>query len=285
MDLETFKEAVKLCLEDSYFVYNGIFYYQICGSPMGAPISSALANLAMEVILERITNLLPFDIPFMYIFVDDILTAIPEGIVGETLEIFNLINPKIQFTIELENDRKIPFLDLKIARNSEGSITTEFYQKPCASGRILKYYSNHATSLKVNTAIGLIKRIFTFKTNKSDKEKKRTVLNILRCNKFPRNLINKLICEHKNKSLITPLTSGTPPQETGKTETPIRFIRGLICRKIKSFADHLLISAPHERSLGCFFTKLKDKTPTELQSQLIYKVPCLACLKYYLGMT
>jgi hypothetical protein len=55
--------------------------------------------------------------------------------------------------------------------------------------------------------------------------------------------------------------------------------------KIKSFADHLLISTPPERSLGCFFTKLKEKTPTELQSQLIYKVPCLACLKYYLGMT
>jgi hypothetical protein len=62
---------------------------------MGVPISSALANIAMEVILERITNLLSFDIPFLYIFVDDILTAIPQTIV-EQMEIFNSITREIE---------------------------------------------------------------------------------------------------------------------------------------------------------------------------------------------
>jgi hypothetical protein len=136
MDIDTFKEAVELCLKDSFFVYNGKFYYQISGSPMGAPISSALANLAMEVMLERITDLLPFELPFLYIFVDDILTAIPEAIADETLEIFNAINDKIQFTIELECDHQIPFLDLKLTHEGDGSISTEFYQKPCASCQI-----------------------------------------------------------------------------------------------------------------------------------------------------
>jgi hypothetical protein len=172
MDASTFKEAVKLCLENSYFVYNGVAYYQISGSPMGSPISSALANLAMEVMLERITNLLPYDLPFLFIFVDDILTAVPERIVEETLEIFNSINPKIQITMELENEGKIPYLDLKLTRELDGTISTELYQKPCASGRILNFFSNHSSALKINTAIGLIKRIHTFSASKSETEKR-----------------------------------------------------------------------------------------------------------------
>jgi hypothetical protein len=67
MDHSQFKEAVSLCLNNSYFVFKGVFYLQLCGTPMGAPISSALANLAMEILLDRIVNLLPFDLPFLYV--------------------------------------------------------------------------------------------------------------------------------------------------------------------------------------------------------------------------
>lgn len=289
MDLPTFKEAVKLCLDNSFFVNNGTYYYQCSGTPMGAPISSGIANLAMEIVLERIVDLLPFDLPFLYIFVDDILTAIPEGIIDETLEMFNSINGKIQFTIEIEKDSTIPFLDLKIKRELDGSISTEFYQKPSASGRILNFFSNHSTALKVNTAIGLIKRVFTFSTNKPDAEKCNTVSSILLKNQFPRKLINKLICEYKNKAPA--LNTVAIPEGTIHSKPPItsiKYIRGLseaICRKIRSYNNNLTISTQPERSLATFFTKLKDKTPNESQSQLIYSVPCSSCAGCYIGMT
>jgi hypothetical protein len=288
MDIDTFKEAVELCLKDSFFVYNGIFYYQISGSPMGAPISSALANLAMEVMLERITDLLPFELPFLYIFVDDILAAIPEAIADETLEIFNAINDKIQFTIEIECDRKIPFLDLKLTHEDDGSISTEFYQKPCASGRILNFLSNHSAALKTNTAIGLIKRIYTFSSGKPEAQKKQIAFNILRNNNFPKSLIHKLICEYKNKCPVIPLVNENSSVTANVPATSIRYIRGLterICQKIRMYNKDLVISTPPDRSLQHFFTKLKDKTPTELMSQLIYSIPCSMCLLCYIGLT
>ncbi len=292
MDVSTFKEAVKLCLENSYFVYNGVAYYQISGSPMGSPISSALANLAMEVMLERITNLLPFDLPFLFIFVDDILTAIPENIPDETLEMFNAVNPKIQFTMELEHHGQIPYLDLKLTRENDGKISTEFYQKPCASGRILNFYSNHSTALKINTAIGLIKRIYTFSSDKTENEKRQIAMDLLRKNKFPKVLTHKLICEYKNKELsptshpeTTPTTTATPERSI---TTAIRYVRGLtenICRKIRAYNQSLMISTPPERSLKCFFTKQKDRIPPEKLSRLIYMIRCLLCPKLYFGMT
>jgi hypothetical protein len=254
---------------------------------MGSPISSAIANLAMEVMLERITNLLPFDLPFLFIFVDDILTAIPEGIVEETLEIFNAVNDKIQFTMELECNRQIPYLDLKLTREFDGSISTEFYQKPCASGRILNFLSNHSTALKVNTAVGLIKRVFTFSSNKPESEKRKVVFDLLRKNRFPRTLIQKLICEYKHKE-YAPENNQPDNSTTSRTATSIRYIRGLtenVSRKIRSFNKNLLISTSPDKTLKIFFTKLKDKTPQEKLSQLIYKIPCAICLMWYTGMT
>jgi hypothetical protein len=288
MDIDTFKEAVELCLKDSFFVYNGKFYYQISGTPMGAPISSALANLAMEVMLEKITDLLPFELPFLYIFVDDILTAIPEAITDETLEIFNAINGKIQFTIELEHNRQIPFLDLKLTHEEDGCISTEFYQKPSASGRILNFLSNHSAALKTNTAIGLIKRIYTFSSGKPEAQKRETAFNILHNNKFPKSLIHKLICEYKNKRPVNSQNSNSHSEITPLPATSIRYIQGLterICQKIRMYNKNLVISTPPDRSLQCFFTKLKDKTPDELLSQLIYSIPCSMCLLCYIGLT
>ena len=39
---------LEFCLNTAYFVYDGIFYHQILGAPMGSPISPGVANLAME---------------------------------------------------------------------------------------------------------------------------------------------------------------------------------------------------------------------------------------------
>jgi hypothetical protein len=143
---------------------------------MGASGSPGKAILCMEVILERIMELLPF----LYIYVDDILTAIPANLVEETLEIFNAINFKIQFTVETEKDGAIPFLDLKLFHNMNWTISTEFYQKPSSSGRILNFQSKHPLSLKINTTVGLIKRVYTFSTFKNEKENYDTINQILK---------------------------------------------------------------------------------------------------------
>jgi hypothetical protein len=74
-----------------------------------------ICDLAMKVILEMIKNLLPFDIPFMFKYVDDILLCCPGNLKEEILEIFNSIN-----------NNRLPYLDLQIIRNSDGSIDTGF---------------------------------------------------------------------------------------------------------------------------------------------------------------
>ncbi len=120
---------------------------------MGGPASSPLCDLAMEVILEMIMDLLPFDVPFMVKYVDDILLCCPENLTSETLEIFNSVNNHVKFTMEVESENKIPYLDQLLVRQDNGSIETEFFMKPQSSGRILNFHSHHSMKLKINTAI------------------------------------------------------------------------------------------------------------------------------------
>ncbi len=265
----------------SYFVFQGRFYDQEVGSPMGSPFSTPICDLAMEVILTLVMGLLPFDVPFIVKYVDDILLCCPENLQEETLEIFNSINGNVQFTMEVEKERKLPYLDLLLIRNQDGTIGTDFYMKPTASGRILNYNSYHSMRLKINTATGLIKRVFSLSSVKTEEEKSTQITSVLRKNGYPKSIIKKLINEYKHKS-SNPVTE--------KVEKPIapasiQYIRGLseaICRKINELSGGKTIGISCNRSRA--FSKMKDPLNEDEMTRCIYSIPCINCLKRYIGL-
>lgn len=122
-------------------------------------------------------------------YVDDILMIIPKEEFQNTLTIFNSINKSLQFTSEIENNSRIPYLDIMIIHNNN-NLSTEFYQKPTNLGRILNYRSNHPKHQKENTAYGLIYRILTL-TSKEYWRKKNIdrARSLLLKNNYPNNLI------------------------------------------------------------------------------------------------
>ncbi|KAI4476142.1 hypothetical protein M0804_013832 [Polistes exclamans] len=158
---KTLIELIQFCFESSYFRFNGVFYQQLDGSSMGNPASPVLANIVMNYILKKVEGKLPFQVPFLKVYVDDIVTAIPKDRIEVTIKTFNSVNKKIQFTIEVENNKTLPFLDLKIIRKEDGSILTDWYVKPTSSGRCLNFKSNHPISQKIGVVKGLLFRALT----------------------------------------------------------------------------------------------------------------------------
>ncbi|KAI4476481.1 hypothetical protein M0804_013552 [Polistes exclamans] len=71
--------------------------------------------------------MLPFPVPFLKVYVDDVITAIPKDRMDQTLKTFNSVNNRIPFTMEVENNRTLPFLDIIIIRNEDGSIVTNCF--------------------------------------------------------------------------------------------------------------------------------------------------------------
>ncbi|KAI4476631.1 hypothetical protein M0804_013410 [Polistes exclamans] len=66
-----------------------------------------------------------------------------------------MINEKIQFTIEIEDNGTLLFLDVKVIRNKDRTISTNWYVKPTSSVRCINYYSNHPLSQRIETIKGL----------------------------------------------------------------------------------------------------------------------------------
>lgn len=96
----------------------------------------------------------------MKMYVEDFITAIPLAMEDAVLSTFNVYNASLQFTIELEINGKLPFLDILLVRKRlGGTISTEWYMKPTSSGRILNYYSDHYYNQKINMAFGLIQLV------------------------------------------------------------------------------------------------------------------------------
>ena len=63
-------------------------------------------------------------------YVDDTCAALPVSSVQQFLDHLNGVEPSIQFTVELESDGKLPFLDVLLQRDPDGSIATTVYRKP-----------------------------------------------------------------------------------------------------------------------------------------------------------
>jgi diphthamide biosynthesis methyltransferase len=57
-------DLLKLCLESTFFQYNGSFYQQLHGTAMGSPVSVVVAEIVMQRLEERALSSYPNPPPF-----------------------------------------------------------------------------------------------------------------------------------------------------------------------------------------------------------------------------
>ena len=76
------------------------------------------------------------------------------------LTFLNSINNHIQFTMEIEEDSKINFLDLTIRRTEENKLTYSIFRKPTQTDHCIPSDSNHFITHKLATFHSLIHRLF-----------------------------------------------------------------------------------------------------------------------------
>ena len=95
---------------NNYFVYNNFIYKQIHGCAMSSPVSPIVANLCMEVIEELAISTSSVPPRIWERYVDDSFVIIKKDAVSSFPNTLNASDPKISFTIELENNGQIGFL-------------------------------------------------------------------------------------------------------------------------------------------------------------------------------
>lgn len=284
---ELLLELVKYCFNSSYFTIDGKIYRQLDGSAMGNPASPALANLVVNDVMEEVMRDLPFEIKLLKIYVDDSIAAVPQDCIGMMLDLFNSYHRKIQFTMEVEVERSIPFLDLRVIRAEDGTIIIDWYRKPTHSGRILNYRSNHPSEQKIGIIKGMTLKILNNTHEKFHQSNLGKLKELLVNNNYPRAMIKIAIDASVEKWHRTNSNTNLNLDEATGNKRFMRFpfIKHMSSKINACFMDtNIKLVYYNVKQVKSCYTKLKDKTPLLDQFGIIYKIPC-ECDKCYVGQT
>ena len=102
---------------------------------MGSPVSVFVAEIVMQNIEEQALATYTRTIPLWLRYVDDTFTAVHKDGIDDFHEHLNRQNADIQFTKEIEENGKIPFLGCLVTYDNNKPQTT-IYRKPTQRGEV-----------------------------------------------------------------------------------------------------------------------------------------------------
>ena len=130
---------------------------------MGSPLSPIIANLCMEFLERDYILSLPTDIkPLFWVrYVDDIFIIYQhdDDTLNQFLHTVNNFLPTIKFTVEREQDGKLPFLDVMVIHDLfTNSFAFMIFRKPTHTENYIHFYSHHSKSVKQNVVVNMFTR-------------------------------------------------------------------------------------------------------------------------------
>ncbi len=169
-------------------------------------------------------------------FVDDIfiLHNLTNRGLDNLVKTLNLIHTKIQFTLEVENQGQLPFLDV-LVEHKQNVFQFDIYRKPTFCLRYVDGLSAHPISQKLAFIHSSIQRIFCFQL---DEEKTVKELNFLRkcCvqNHLNPNNVDKIFRKIKKKLDLLKVTSlvGIAKTEKKFMSLPFNNVNLIIAQKV-----------------------------------------------------
>lgn len=286
----TKKDIVKItefCFNTGYFSYNNSYYKQKSGTAMGSPSSPIFATMVMNLLLNKFFKEINFIIPLLKIYVDDIIISIPENCETEILKIFNNLDKEnhIKFTMEQEISGKINFLDLTLIRQNDGTIITDWYQKPFASNRYINYKSSQSKLYKINTIKMLKHRVLKLSNTKFHNKNFKIIKHILYKNGYPEDVMNNILYTQSQNQVNNIDQNSETPLNTKYFKIP--FIPSLSNKLIHflKMENYKIVCYNNKNFNSLLFTKIKDKIPLKFKSNVIYKINCKNCSGVYIGQT
>jgi hypothetical protein len=107
--VNSYVELTKMCMQDTYFQFNGHYYRQTLGTSMENTLSPFLANFFMADLETRLSKprsklkIFP-KIWIRYVVVDDIFCVMKKNTIDRMLVIMNRRHNTIKFTHEVEHN-------------------------------------------------------------------------------------------------------------------------------------------------------------------------------------
>ena len=276
---EDIMDLLNLCLTSTYFQYNGRHYKQLHGTAMGSPVSVVVAEIVMQHVEESALATCRQTIPLWLRYVDDTFTAVHKDEIDDFHDHLNEQNADIQFTKEIEENGKLPFLDCLVSRDNN-ELRTTVYRKPTHTDRLLDESSYNPTSHKATTIKTLTRRAqLVCDTPDSLRDENRYLERVFHKNNYNSDFIRRNIYRPTEVDATnvnpTPVTTVTIPYIKGTSETISRILQPYnirVAHKPTTTLRHLL-------------TNVKDRDEPNNRQRAVYKIKCSDCQASYIGET
>lgn len=282
-------ELLKLCLEQNYCTFGNNIYLQETGLPMGSPLSPILSDIYMDNFEENIlkTQLSNKHILFWFRYVDDILVGFKgtDRQIDSFLQFLNSENPRIQFTLEIEENRSINFLDLNITHSNTG-LTFKVYRKPTFSDATIPADSCSPWPHKLAAYQSMIHRALHIPMSQQNRNEELDIIRtIAKNNGFKISDINKLINKKRRKMAQQLIYPHITENNQRKKYIALPFLPSISIKIGNSFKKEEIIPAfKNSGTLKNIFFNAKSTTNKNKKCG-VYKLKCQECSATYVGQT
>ena len=281
LSVDSIRRLMLACLECRYFIFQGEYYEQVEGAPMGLSLSVVLANAFMESLEDRIMSLAPLKPSYWRRYVDDtfVIWSHGEAALDEFMRFMNSLCPSIQFTVEKETNGQLSFLDVGVSRNDTGGLSTAVYRKPTASDTYIRNSSNHAAAVKVGVIRNLARRAEKIFSSKEAETKEKDYLKtIFKQHGYSKHIIEKGLAK-KTQQKDSTATS----EETNRiTYISLPYVKGLSEPIARILQKHNVKTGHKSKTLRNHLVNVKDKVCPEMQKGAVYQIKC-ECGESYIG--
>ena len=285
----------RFVMTQTHFYFDGKIFDQVDRVAMGSPLGPDLANLFMGYYEQKWSE---SDhgrlVEFYRRYVDDTFCLFENEHQAQTfLDFLNIQHQNLNFTIEKEHMKQLPFLDILNTRSDR--LITSVYRKSTFTGLLQNYNSFVQFTYEKGLLKSLTDRTFCLNNTRVgfhlDLEKLKV---ILQKNEYPPKLIDKSVYRYLSKKI------SNKPSETDpiKTNENIRYFKLPFIGKFSKFTENKLQKLTKKFckegtnikivfsifKLASLFST-KDKVPYGLKSYVIYKFLCAGCNASYVGET
>ena len=287
-------ELLRVATKNQLFQFEGDLFEQTDGVAMGSPLGPLMANTFMCNIEKQLEarNKMP---AFYKRYVDDTLSTMPnEETASEFLMTLNNSHPSINFTMELEENDRLPFLGMDIIRNG-CHLDTKVYRKPTDTGLLLLHYHSHVDERYKRSLLNtMLNRAFklssTWKLFHQECERLKVTFSRL-C--YPEELVQSTICQFiESKVSEAALTQQQElekqdqirivlPFKDQKSANSVRRQLGDLSRKINVDISPVYTS----RKIKDEIKVRENKPPLVNQQCVVYNFQCNLCDAGYVGYT
>ena len=156
LNRDQMRKLLNLAVRDIPFRFFNDQYCQVDGVAMGSPLAPILADLFMTKMEQKLNRFSTNQHKIWLRYVDDVFCVFEINVenIHAFLERINKWHPNLRFTIELEQNKQLPFLDVTVIRENNQHTTT-LYRKPTHTDLYLLWESNQCRKYK----LGLIKTL------------------------------------------------------------------------------------------------------------------------------